>query len=119
VKFTLPLPPSKNRLEGRTRAGRHFPTPEKERFLRAAELIATQVRNRSGIFAPMTCPVSVSVRVFLGNNRKDGHNVEEILFDALQGVVYENDRQVKHHECWVEVDARLPRVEVTVENLGT
>ena len=39
----------------------------------------------------------------------------ELLIDALQGVVYKNDRQVREKHLFHAIDRNNPRAEVTIE----
>ena len=50
-----------------------------------------------------------------------GHllSVRHLILDLLQGVAYENDRQVKEkHILWMGVDKECPRCEIDVEELA-
>ena len=43
---------------------------------------------------------------------------ESLILDLLQGVAYENDRQVKEkHIYWMGVDKDSPRCEIIVEKI--
>lgn len=47
--------------------------------------------------------------------RRDVHNYEELLFDALEGVCYTDDWFVCEHHCSRAVDRKNPRVIVEIE----
>jgi Holliday junction resolvase RusA-like endonuclease len=42
----------------------------------------------------------------------------EILFDTMQGYVYQNDRQVREKHLTHAIDRDNPRIEIVVEELG-
>jgi len=116
VQLTLPLPPSKNQLTRRMRVGggyREYPSEEKTRFVKAVKLAGIR-------FRPLEGPVRVELLFYRGLKngklrRGDLPNYEEILFDALQGVAYLNDAQIKRIESELLDDRERPRVDVTVE----
>lgn len=56
--------------------------------------------------------VSVDIKVFYGSGRPDLD--ESVILDCMQGMIYVNDRQVKHKEVTWALDRRLPRAEIKV-----
>lgn len=66
---------------------------------------------------PVNGDVSMTVEVHRGNKRRDGHNALAVLFDALQGHAYNNDKQVKRLVFERFEDPRNPRVVVEVTEL--
>lgn len=54
-------------------------------------------------------------RVYYPDERRDLD--VELLWDALQGVVYHNDRQVREKHVWHFIDKRRPRVEVLIKEI--
>lgn len=70
---------------------------------------------------PLPCPVLVRVTLYPPHGRADTLGLAKILLDALEGVAYENDRQVKG-TIWkappvapAHVDEHWPRVVINVE----
>jgi Holliday junction resolvase RusA-like endonuclease len=60
--------------------------------------------------------VSVTIRIWYASRRPDLD--ESLILDLLQGVAYENDRQVKEkHIYWMPVDKANPRCEIVVEKI--
>lgn len=63
-----------------------------------------------------TDDVVVTIRIWYASRRPDLD--ESLILDLLQGVTYENDRQVKEkHIYWMGVDKLNPRSEITVEKI--
>jgi Holliday junction resolvase RusA-like endonuclease len=61
----------------------------------------------------LTCDVVVTVRIWYASRRPDLD--ESLILDLLQGVAYDNDRQVKEkHIYWMGVDKEIPRCEIEV-----
>lgn len=57
--------------------------------------------------------VTVTIRIWYASRRPDLD--ESLILDLLQGVAYENDRQVKEkHIYWMGVDKLNPRCEIEV-----
>lgn len=128
MKLTLPLPPSKNDLTRRMRMPgggyREYPTDARLNFVATVKRLGLVLKAKpieSG-------PVEVDVKVYRGEKRgKSGKvqlqrgdlaNYEEILFDALQGVAYRNDSQIRRKTAELFEDRANPRVEVTIQTLG-
>lgn len=60
--------------------------------------------------------VVVTIRIWYASRRPDLD--ESLILDLLQGVAYENDRQVKEkHIYWMGVDKDSPRCEIIVEKI--
>lgn len=91
TELTLPLPPSVNRLWRGNRNGRRWCDPAAVGFKQTAALTLLSMRVR-----PIVGPVELDV-VFVVNPRKplDADNGLKVLLDALQGVAFENDSQVR------------------------
>lgn len=63
----------------------------------------------------MTGDVRVTMFMFYASRRPDLD--ESLVLDLLQGVFYENDRQVKEKHIYWGLDKENPRVEVIVEQM--
>ncbi|HEX7048833.1 MAG TPA: RusA family crossover junction endodeoxyribonuclease [Longimicrobiales bacterium] len=81
----------------------------------ARALVATQTRD-----APLlTGPVEVRLRFWTPDNRRrDPDNLLKMLHDAMTGILYEDDVQIRR-QVWevAGVDRATPRVEIEVEPL--
>lgn len=59
--------------------------------------------------------LSVSIKIYYASRRPDLD--ESVILDAMQGLVYENDRQVKEKHVYHGLDKDNPRAEIKVEIL--
>ncbi len=119
-RLTLPVPPSSNHywkprcIYNRSRSkyiGTIYKTAEAKEYCHTVQSIA--------LLADCT-PYQKGVQVvfhmiwYRGNMLGDLANRERCVEDALQGVLYENDRQIEaKHTEWI-LDRANPRVEVWV-----
>jgi len=57
---------------------------------------------------------------FYRSNKRhaDWENLAKLVCDAMNEVVYDDDKQIKESHVWVNVDRENPRTEVFVECLG-
>ena len=111
VEFEVPSAPRGKARPVVTRGGRHTYTPDPGDWVRDVRLIASDAVNSSG-WSFTANPVSLKVRITRQipkhtskkkYGRMDGSSVAAIpdlvnivaaICDAIEGVVYENDRQV-------------------------
>ena len=61
--------------------------------------------------------VIVYITIYYASRRPDLD--ESLILDLLQGVAYENDRQVKEKHIYWGLDKENPRCEIKVEKKGT
>jgi crossover junction endodeoxyribonuclease RusA len=113
VKLTLPLPPSGNHRNGLDTRGakpHFFATRETKAFRQyvALALKAAGVRPTSG-------PVSVELDVYPNREGRDLDNVEKTLWDALEGLAYDNDKRIRRKRVEMHPADRVPRVELSIE----
>lgn len=59
--------------------------------------------------------VAVHMKIYYASRRPDLD--ESLILDLLQGVAYENDRQVKEKHIYWGLDKENPRTEIRVEKL--
>lgn len=59
--------------------------------------------------------VCVHIKIYYASRRPDLD--ESLILDLLQGVAYENDRQVKEKHIVWGLDKENPRCEITVEKI--
>jgi crossover junction endodeoxyribonuclease RusA len=109
TRLTLPLPPSLNHAyRNFTKGGRRMrvPTSEAERFKRDAGWLAKAWRQdvRWDIRDPGTKIVMRLWYYWPDRRRMDTHNREKVLLDALEGVLYQDDRWVLVQEQDFTVD---------------
>lgn len=120
-RLILPLPPSVNhayRIYVHPQTGQRMRvlTSEAQRFRRDAAYLALRWRQVTGWAMPQP-GVKVVLRLWYywpSRRRMDTHNREKVLLDALEGVLYPEDRWVLIQEMDFAVDRRHPRVEIEV-----
>lgn len=101
--LTLPIPPSANRYWVYT--GKRVATsPEAKAYKQAVLLLAPKniIHGR----------VAVNISVFRPAKRGDLDNYLKVLLDALEGVLYENDKQITEIHAFRYDDKENPRVEL-------
>jgi len=115
LTFTVPLPPSVNRLY----------TIQKNR-LRLTQL-GDAFKQEAGWIARMACRDAefetveaehVGMTVHLYMKRGDGDNRLKALQDAFNGIVWRDDKQVKRG-AWFVHHSKREYAEVTIEVLGS
>ena len=60
--------------------------------------------------------VAVHIKIWYASRRPDLD--ESLILDLLQGVAYENDRQVKEKHIYWALDKHNPRCEIRVEQIA-
>ncbi len=116
--IVLPVPPTSN-MYWRARAiwrkgkwvGTIYKTTEAKEYCETVQLLGRRAR-----LVPFPKKVQVVFHMvwYRENMRGDLSNREKCVEDALQGILYMNDRQVTaKHTRWI-LDKENPRVEVSV-----
>lgn len=57
----------------------------------------------------------VTIKIFYASRRPDLD--PSLIFDLMQGFIYENDRQIKEQHLYWGLDKIQPRAEITVEKI--
>ena len=57
----------------------------------------------------------ITIRIWYASRRPDLD--ASLIFDLLQGVAYENDRQLKEQHLYWGLDKDRPRAEITIEKM--
>ena len=65
---------------------------------------------------PAQVDVAVTIHIFYASRRPDLD--ESVVLDAMQNIVYENDRQVKEKHIFWGLDKVEPRCEIEVEAMS-
>jgi Holliday junction resolvase RusA-like endonuclease len=60
--------------------------------------------------------LAVHLRIFYASRRPDLD--ESVILDAMQGLIYENDRQVKEKHVFHALDKVNPRTHIVITKLG-
>lgn len=63
----------------------------------------------------MTGDLRVTLHIFYASRRPDLD--ESLILDLMQGLIYENDRQVKERHCYWGLDPDNPRAEIVIERI--
>ena len=64
----------------------------------------------------MTGDLRVTLHIFYASRRPDLD--ESLILDLMQGLIYENDRQVKDRHCYWGLDPENPRAEIIIEKIA-
>lgn len=133
IYLTLPYPVSANRYwNAITIPGRTMMAPSKE--AKAYKAQVQRIATAAGLAAPMSCRVEMWIRLYPARPQDwakrarldpatwdddvrciDLGNAEKVLADALQGIVYVDDRWIwKQHKERMEPDAKGARVELAI-----
>jgi len=65
--------------------------------------------------APLSTPLSVTVRLFYATKRKaDWDNAHKLWQDALSGIVWEDDSQIVEAHVFKGYDKERPRIELEI-----
>lgn len=113
VNHRFPLPPSANRYWRYVR-GRVIVSPEAQDYKTTVAMLAKCAR-----VTMLTGPVVVTVAIYRERKSGDLDNFLKVLLDALQGVFYRNDSQIRELRATLHEDRHEPRCEVTVTDART
>jgi Holliday junction resolvase RusA-like endonuclease len=123
IRLSLPLPPSGNHRNDvkvlkkpiRTKKGKL------SQLHRATKAFTTDFRGHVALalkvagVRPTTEPVAVELDVFPNREGRDMDNIEKTLWDALEGLVYDNDKRIRRKVVEMFPADKLPRVELSIE----
>jgi Holliday junction resolvase RusA-like endonuclease len=63
----------------------------------------------------MTGDLRITLHIYYSSRRPDLD--ESLILDLMQGLIYENDRQVKERHCYWGLDPDNPRAEIIIEKI--
>lgn len=109
------MPKERPRTYHRDRYGRELKVPytvTPAKTLRAEEAIRWAIKSQNPGLNPTDEPVEVSVR-FYGERLGDIDNLAKLVLDAGNGVIWQDDRQVRLLSAALIEDA-VPRTEIIV-----
>lgn len=104
--FSLPIPPSANRY-WQVYNNRIVVTQEAKDY---KDEVYLQLKN----YVPLMGDVAVNFTVFRPARRGDLDNYTKVMFDALNGLVWHDDKQVAEIHSFRADDKHNPRVEFLV-----
>jgi Holliday junction resolvase RusA-like endonuclease len=97
--------------------GRPFRSVEQRAAKRAHQYAAIKAGGGRGEVDPVGVYAVEVTAYYPDRNQGDADRLLGIPLDALQGLVYANDRQVTEVSCRRRVDRERPRMEVAVRRL--
>jgi crossover junction endodeoxyribonuclease RusA len=104
-----------NHLYGHTRTGRKYLTTD-GRIRKEAYALEARAQYRG---VALSGAVDVDVTLYFPNRRRrDSDNALKTVFDALTGVVLEDDSQIIDHHVHMRYDKEKPRVEIIITPYG-
>ncbi len=83
-----------------------------EKALSYSEMFKQQCRPLAKL---MTGDLRITLRIYYASRRPDLD--ETLILDLMQGLIYENDRQVKERHAYWGLDPENPRAEILVEKI--
>jgi crossover junction endodeoxyribonuclease RusA len=137
IFLTLPYPVSSNRYwTAITIPGRTMMAPSKEAKAYKAEV--ARIARAAGLAKPMVCRVEMWIRLYPARPQDwarrarldpagwdddvrcmDLGNCEKVLSDALQGIIYVDDKRIWHQDKRrMEPDANGARVELAIRPMA-
>ena len=90
----------------------------KPMFIKSEKALAYASTFKQQALAPdemLAGDVAVHIKIWYASRRPDLD--ESLILDLLQGVAYENDRQVKEKHIYWALDKENPRCEIRVEKI--
>ncbi len=103
---SIPVPPSVNRY-WMVAHNRVIVTPEARQYKQEIALLL-------GRYEPLCGTVAVEFTVFRPRRAGDLDNYQKVMFDALNGLLWNDDKQVVEIHGYLADDKNNPRVELLV-----
>lgn len=104
----LPYPPSANRY-WRTFRGQVVKSDEARKYQESAGDAA-----RAAGAQMLDGDVAITLRVYRPQRRGDLDNRIKVLLDSMQGILFEDDAQVREIHAYLDDDRHAPRVEIEI-----
>jgi len=106
-------PPTINHVYRNIAINRRITTKEGQRWVKEVQLLARECISRQKWIMSREEKLVAEVMIFWPTRRKrDVENVGKLLWDALEGIVYENDHWLLPRYMDFQVDKHNPRVEI-------
>lgn len=116
LRLTLPMPVSDNALRRATSVGKFVRVYKTKKAVQSQKLIAMvalAARNKAGWVLDGS-NIGMRLIAYLPRKNCDLVNRHKAFADALIGVLWLDDLQIKMCEQWWAVDTKNPRLEVLV-----
>jgi Holliday junction resolvase RusA-like endonuclease len=112
VQIIFGEPASKSNSRRMVRLGGVSRLIKSEKALNYSDMFKQQCRPLACL---MTGDLRVTLRIYYASRRPDLD--ETLILDLMQGLIYENDRQVKERHAYWGLDPENPRAEILVERI--
>lgn len=110
--FIVPRPPVPKARPRHGGGNTYTPKATKD----AQVIVATYARKAWGPRTPTLGPVRLDLEFHLATRgRADGDNLEKLVWDALEGYLYVNDRQIVRWSGAIILGAAEPHTRITAE----
>lgn len=110
ISLTLPFPPSSNRYWRISKSGKPYVSEDAKAYKESVFYSVPSTLRRH----LLTCELTVTFKFYRPRKSGDLSNRIKILEDAMQGVIYKDDKQIVELHAWRFDDAMNPRVEVEI-----
>jgi Holliday junction resolvase RusA-like endonuclease len=112
VQIIFGEPASKSNSRRVVRFGGMSRLIKSEKALNYSDVFKQQCRQLGTL---MTGDLRVTLRIYYASRRPDLD--ETLILDLMQGLIYENDRQVKERHAYWGLDPENPRAEIMIERI--
>lgn len=113
VQIILGEPASKANSRRLVRLGGISRLIKSEKALSYSDMFKQQCRQLGTL---MTGDLRVTLHIYYASRRPDLD--ETLILDLMQGLIYENDRQVKERHAYWGLDPENPRAEILIEKIA-
>ena len=119
LSFTLPLAPSVNHMYFTTRTGQRILKKEAKEWIATAQEIARKACGEQGWVKTEKTKIIMEITTYWKDKRRhDVHNGIKITADALEGILYDDDKWVLPRYIDFDVDKENPRLEIKIMKLN-
>ena len=112
VQIIFGEPASKSNSRRMVRLGGVSRLIKSEKALNYSEMFKQQCKPLAYL---MTGDLRVTLHIYYASRRPDLD--ETLILDLMQGLIYENDRQVKERHAYWGLDPENPRAEILIERI--
>ena len=113
VQIIFGEPASKSNSRRMVRLGGVSRLIKSEKALNYSDVFKQQCRPLAKL---MTGDLRVTLHIYYASRRPDLD--ETLILDLMQGLIYENDRQVKVRHAYWGLDPENPRAEILIERIA-
>lgn len=113
MEFTVFTPPvSVNHCYSQNKYGHRFMTDKGKTFKETIGWAANEAMR--GEKWSLDENYSVEISYYFAHDRSDIDGSNKLVLDALEGIMYENDRKVRELHCYKFLDKDNPRIKIIV-----